>query len=167
MLSRIILVLGFMLLALWVLQGCGTSRPPLVPVSSLASSTIGCNTVACSGSVDAPLLLVDGSDPATLGLPISCSMTAGSQAMNFIAAPSTAWFGVTPGSGQLAVATSTTISVNSMNASAVSTRNIGVVTVSASGYQNNSQMAVELNCNVEAGTCKIAFSCEPNQHPLP
>jgi hypothetical protein len=167
MLSRIILFLGFMLLALWVLQSCGTPRPPVVPTSSLVSSTIGCNNMPCSGSVDAPLILVDGSDPGTLGLPIACSMTSGSQAMNFIAAPSTAWFGVAPGSGQLSVATSTTISVNSMNAAGVSARNVGVVTVSASGYKDNSQMAVELNCNVDAGACKIAFSCELSKYPLP
>jgi len=153
--------------AIWLFQGCGTSRPPALPNSSLAFSTIGCNNMPCSGSVEVPLILVDGTDPAALGLPISCSVTAGAQTMNFIAVPSTSWFGVSPGSGELAAAGSTTLSVNSVNAFNVNGRNIGAVTLSAPGYNDNNQMAVELNCNVGAGTCRVAFSCQPNKNPLP
>jgi hypothetical protein len=156
--------------AILFFEGCGTSRPSAVPNPSLASSTIGCNNTPCSGSVDVPLILVDGADPGALGLPISCSVTAGAQTMNYIAAPSTPWFGVYPESGELAASGSTALSVNSINASNISGRNIGVVTVSAPGYNDNSQMAVELNCNVEGvatGTCKIAFSCQPSKYPLP
>jgi hypothetical protein len=54
-----------------------------------------------------------------------------------------------------------------MNAANVSARNIGAVTVSASGYADNNQMQVELNCDVAAGTCKVAFTCEPKTSPLP
>jgi hypothetical protein len=67
----------------------------------------------------------------------------------------------------LAAAGSTALSVNSVNASAVSGRNIGVVKVSAPGYNDNNQMSVELNCNVAAGTCRVAFSCQPSNYPLP
>jgi hypothetical protein len=166
-LTRITLILVFLLLAIWIFQGCGTSRPPVIPPSSLASSTVGCDNMPCSGSVEVALILVDGTDPATFGLPISCSVTAGAQTMSFIAVPSMAWFGVSPGSGKLSADGSTTVSVTSMNATGVSARNIGAVTLTASGYKDNSQMAVELNCNVIAGTCKVAFSCEPSKHPLP
>jgi hypothetical protein len=67
----------------------------------------------------------------------------------------------------LASAGSTVLSVNSVNASAINGRNIGVVTVSAPGYNDNNQMEVELNCNVAAGTCRVAFSCQPGNFPLP
>jgi hypothetical protein len=154
--------------AFLLLQGCGTSRPPAVGSnSSLASPAIGCDNTPCSGSVEVPLILVDGSDPAALGLPISCSMTAGAQTMNFNAAPSTPWFGVSPGSGELAAAGSTSLSVNSINAANVSGRNLGVVMVSAAGYNDNSQMAVELNCSIATATCRVAFSCQPSKYPLP
>jgi len=156
-----------MLAAISLFEGCGTSAAPAVAKSSLASSTIGCNKTPCSGSVAVPLILVDGADPAALGLPISCSLTAGAHTLNFVAAPSTRWFGVTPGSGELAAAGSTALSINSVDGSAVNGRNIGVVTVSAPGYNDNSQMAVELNCDVAAGTCTVAFSCQPSKYPLP
>jgi len=166
-LPRINLMFLFTLIAICVLQGCGTTRPPAISNSSLASSEIGCNNGACSGSVEVPLILVNGTDPATFGLPISCSVTAGSQAMSFIAVPSMPWFGVSPGSGKLDAGGTTALSVNSMNGSAVSGRNIGIITLSASGYKDNNQMAVELNCNILAGTCKVAFSCEPSKYSLP
>jgi hypothetical protein len=41
-----------------------------------------------------------------------------------------------------------------VNGANVSARNIGAVTVSASGYADNKEMQVELNCNVVAGTCQ-------------
>lgn len=156
-----------LMVAACALQGCSSSGPLVSPSSSLASSTIGCNNMPCSGSAEVPLIIVDGADPASFGVPISCSLTAAGQGMTFIAAPSTAWFGVTPGSGVLPARGSTTISVSSINASGVSDRNIGVVTVTASGYKDNNQMAVELNCNIAAGSCKVAFSCEPSKYPLP
>lgn len=166
-LTRITLIFVFLLLAIWILQGCGTSPPPVIPPSSLASSTVGCNNMPCSGSAEVPLILVDGTDPATFGLPMSCSVSAGAQTMSFIAVPSTAWFGVSPGSGKLVADGSTIVSVTSMNATGVNARNIGVVTLTASGYKDNSQMTVELNCNIVAGTCKVAFSCKPSKYPVP
>lgn len=163
------LILALIWLSLF-LAGCGTAKSPVLPASSSSvSSVVTCpgGAAPCHGSVNVPLLIVDGSDPASYGLPISCSVTAGTQAMKFIASPSTSWFGVNPGSGTLDPASTTTVSVNAMNAANVSTRNIGSVTVSAPGYNNNSQMGVELNCNIEAGTCTVAFSCEPSKYPLP
>ena len=167
MIDRIQLIVLSTFALICVSQGCGSAPPGTVPNSSLASSAIGCSNTPCSGSVEAPLILIDGSDPAALGLPISCSVTAGAQTMSFIAAPSTPWFAVSPGSGELSAAASTELSVNSVNASAVSGRNIGVVTVSAPGYNDDNQMAVELNCNVTAGSCRLAFSCQPGKYPLP
>lgn len=167
--GRRIALIVFALVAAFSLQGCGTSKPPVITTPPSATSAISCpgGTMPCSGSVEVPLIIVNGSDPGTFGLPMSCSLTAGAEAMKFIAAPSTPWFGVSPGSGTLQADTSTTIAVPSINASNVNARNIGLATVSASGYKDNSQMAVELNCNVAAGSCKVAFSCEPSKHPLP
>lgn len=167
LLRPIIPIFLVVLLGACILQGCGTYRLPVIPNSQLASSTVGCNNMSCSGSAEVPLILVDGTDPATFGVPISCSVTAGAQSMSFIAAPSTPWFGVSPTSGTLSAHASTTISVSSINASGVSARNVGVVTLSASGYKDNNQMAVELDCNIAAGNCKVAFSCEPAKYPLP
>jgi hypothetical protein len=87
--------------------------------------------------------------------------------MNFVTVPSEPWFGSSPGQGSLQPKVSTTISVNSMNAANVSNRNIGDLTVSASGYSDNNQMQVELNCNVPAGECLVAFSCDVERNPLP
>jgi hypothetical protein len=121
----------------------------------------------CSGSLDVSQILVDGTDPATLGVAMSCSVTASSQTMKFITVPSQPWFGVSPGDGILAADGTGTLQVTALNAANVNGRNIGVVTVSASGYSDNSQMAVELNCDVGAGSCKMAFSCDPKTNPLP
>ena len=54
-----------------------------------------------------------------------------------------------------------------MNAANVSARNIGAVTVSTSSYADNNQMQVELNGDVAAGTCKVAFTFNPKTSPLP
>jgi len=152
-----------------ILNSCGTSKPPSVQSSPLAASAVGCSggNVPCSAHIEVPLILVDGSDPATYGIPMSCSVTAGSQAMKFTTAPSTPWFGVSPGFGSLQPSGSATIGVQSLSAVNVSGRNIGQVTVSAPGYSTNSQMAVELNCNVVGGSCVVAYSCDPKAHPLP
>lgn len=156
-----------------ILNSCGTSQPPSVQTSPQATASIGCSggSVPCSASVEVALILVDGSDPASYGLPISCAVTAGSQTMNFTTATSMPWFGATPTSGSLEPSASTTIAVSSISAASVSGRNIGQVSVSASGYSTNSQMAVELNCNVApgttSGTCVVAYSCDPSAHPLP
>jgi hypothetical protein len=162
------LVACMVALATCVLCDCGSGTLPAPPASANKSS-IGCpgGTQPCSGSVDVPQILVDGSDPATLGLPISCSLTAGSQTMKFITVPSQSWFGSSPGNGSLQASASTTVSINAINAASVSNRNIGIVTVSASGYSDNSQMQVELDCDVLAGTCKVAFSCDVKTNPLP
>ncbi|MGO9538992.1 MAG: hypothetical protein ACLPN2_00185 [Terriglobales bacterium] len=87
--------------------------------------------------------------------------------MNFVTVPSQPWFGSSPGNGTLQPSASTTISVNSMNAASVSDRNVGSLTVSASGYSDNNQMQVELNCNVPEGKCTVAFSCNTKTNPLP
>jgi hypothetical protein len=87
--------------------------------------------------------------------------------MNFVNVPSQPWFGSFPGNGTLQPGASTTISVNSINAASVSNRNIGSLAVSASGYSDNNQMQVELNCNVPAGKCTVAFSCNTKTNPLP
>lgn len=152
-----------------ILNGCGTSKPPSVQTSSLATASIGCasGNVPCSASIEVPVILVDGSDPATYGLPISCAVTAGSQAMNFTTASSMPWFAASPTSGSLQPSGSTTVVIPSISAVNVSGRNIGQVSVSASGYSTNSQMAVELNCNVAAGSCIVAYSCNPSANPLP
>ena len=151
------------------LNGCGTNKPPVVQSPPLATSAIGCpgGTLPCSASMEVPLILVNGADPATYGIPISCSVTAGSQAMKFSTVPSTPWFTVSPVSGSLQPGGSSTIGVPNLNAANVNARNIGVVTVNASGYATNNQMAVELNCNLAAGSCVVAYSCEPSTHPLP
>ena len=152
-----------------ILNSCGTSKPPSVQTPSSASAAIGClgGTVPCSASVEVPVIMVDGSDPATYGLPISCAVTAGNPAMNFTTAASMPWFAASPVSGSLPAGGSTTVAVPSISAASVSGRNIGQVTVSASGYNSNSQMAVELNCNVTAGSCLVAYSCDPKTNPLP
>lgn len=151
---------------------CGTSKPPMVPTTALATAAIGCpgGNVPCSAHIEVPLILVDGSDPATYGIPMSCSVTAGGQAMKFTTTPSQPWFAASPVSGTLESGGSTTITVPSLNATGVSGRNLGQVTVSASGYSTNSQMAVELNCNITnpaAGKCLVAYSCNPKTNPLP
>jgi len=87
--------------------------------------------------------------------------------MNFVATPSQPWFAISPSGGTLQPGENTTIRIYSLNAANVSSRNIGVVTVTASGYADNSQMAVELNCDVAAGSCKVAYSCDPKINPLP
>ena len=148
--------------------GCGSGRLP-APPAPLNTSAIGCpgGNLPCAASIQVPQILVNGTDPATYGIPMSCSVTASSQAMKFVTVPSQPWFGVSPGNGTLQPGTSTTIGVTSMNANNVSARNIGAVNVSASGYADNNQMQVELNCDVVAGTCKVAFTCDPKTSPLP
>jgi hypothetical protein len=154
--------------ASFCLCGCGTHTPPS-PAQPLNASSIGCpgNNAPCAASIDVPQILVNGTDPATYGLPIACSVTANNSAMKFSAAPSMPWFGVSPFSGSLQPDGTTTLAVNSVSAINVSSRNIGAVTVSASGYKDNSQMQVELDCNVAAGSCKVAFTCDPKTNPLP
>ena len=164
--------LTIVLLVLFVssmLNSCGTAKPPSVQSSPLAASTVGCpaGNVPCAAHIDVPLILVDGSDPGTYGIPMSCSVTAASQAMRFTTATSMPWFAASPTSGSLEGGGSTTVGVPSISAANVSGRNIGQVTVSASGYSTNSQMAVELNCNVAEGSCLVAYSCNPKTHPLP
>ena len=150
------------------LNGCGNGHL-LAPSASPDTSTIGCpgNNMPCAASREVPQTLVDGTDPATYGIPIACSVTAGSHEMKFITTPSQPWFGVSPGAGDLQPGASTTLGVLSLNAANVSGRNVGVVTVTASGYADNSQMAVELNCDMVRGTCNVAFSCNPKANPLP
>jgi hypothetical protein len=164
-LTIILLALGMS----YVLNSCGTNEPPSVQSSSSATAAIECSgaNLPCSASVEVPLILVDGSDPATYGMPIACAMTAGGEAMNFTTATSMPWFSASPASGSLQPGGSTTIGVPSVSANSVSGRNIGQVTVSASGYTSNSQMAVELNCNIAAGSCVVAYSCNPETNPLP
>jgi len=161
-------MLHFALAASLYLCGCGTHTPPS-PAQPLNASSIGCpgNGAPCAGSVDVPQILVNGTDPATYGLPIACTVTANSRAMRFSATPTMPWFGVSPFSGSLQPDGTTTLAVNSVSAINVSSRNIGAVTVSASGYKDNSQMQVELNCDVAAGSCKVAFTCDPKANPLP
>ena len=152
-----------------LLNSCGTNAPPSVSGVPLASSAIGCSTgnVPCSASIEVPQVLVDGVDPSSYGIPVSCSITAGGQAMKFTTATSQPWFAASPVSGSLQSGGSTTIAVPSLNAANVNGKNIGQVTVSASGYSVNSQMAVELNCNAIKGSCVVAYSCNPKTNPLP
>lgn len=162
-----VVICVFMLVIACSFYSCSSGHLPALP-PSLAQSAIGCGgTMPCSGSLDVSQMLIDGTDPATFGIPIACSLTASSQTMNFVAVPSQPWFGVSPGNGTLAADGNETIQVTAVNAVNVSGRNIGVVTVSASGYSENSQMAVELNCNDTAGMCTVAFSCDPKTNPLP
>ena len=154
------------------MTSCGTNMPPSIKGVPLATAAIGCpgGSAPCSAHVEVPLILIDGSDPATYGIPMSCSVTAGGQAMKFTTTPSQPWFAASPVAGNLQSGGSTTITVQSLNATGVSGRNLGQVTVSASGYSTNSQMAVELNCNltnITAGTCIVAYSCNPKTNPLP
>ena len=163
-------VLSFLLVpvAACSFYGCGGGELP--PSNrAVGHSSIGCpgGNMPCTGSLDVSQVLVDGTDPATFGIPISCSLTASSQTMKFVTVPSQPWFGISPGGGTLDPGATATIQVNAMNAAHVSGRNIGVATVSAAGYSDNSQMAVELDCNVTAQSCKVAFSCDPKTNPLP
>jgi hypothetical protein len=169
MTSRANLAFLFVLALSFIIQACGSFRPPVISTPAPTTSAIACpsGNVPCSGSLDVPLTLVDGTDPATFGIPITCSLTAGAQAMKFTTVTSMPWFGVSPRSGTLGAGGGITIAVSSINAAGVNARNVGAVTVSAPGYKDNSQMAVELNCNVGAGSCKVAFSCEPKKFPLP
>jgi hypothetical protein len=166
--SRDFVICFFALLVGLSLCGCGSGQLP-APLASAEKSTISCpgNNLPCNGSMEVSQTLVDGTDPATFGIPMSCSVTAGSAEMNFTTIPSQAWFGVSPGAGALQPGTTTTLAVTSLNAADLSGRNVGTVTVSASGYADNSQMAVELNCNVAANTCTVAFTCNPKTNPLP
>jgi|SRR5208283_4629735 len=161
------------LLCLWLmsfaLQGCG-SGSTAQPSSPLATSTIGCG-VACAKSSLVPITVVNGNNPATYEIPISCSLTAGAQTMKFTATPSAPWFTVSPASGTLSPDANTSIDVPSINATGIfDSQNLGVVTVSASGYANNNQMAVELDCrygNPPGSACKVAFTCDRTTSPLP
>ena len=155
-------------MAVCVLSGCGKGTLPRA-LSSPNRSTMGCpgGSSPCSASVEVPQALVDGTDPATYGLPISCALTAGSEPMNFLTIPSQPWFGTAPSNGTIQPSTSTIISITSVNAASVSNRNIGTVTVTASGYSANNQMQIELSCDVAAGTCKVAFTCNVQTDPLP
>ncbi len=158
----------FVLLLCCSFYSCGNSGQLPAPTPALAKSAIGCGgDLPCAGSLDVSQILVNGTAPATFGIPMECSLTAGSQAMNFIAVPSQPWFGVSPGNGTLAADSTATMQVTALNAANVNGRNIGTVTVSASGYSDNTQMAIEVNCNDTAGTCTVAFSCDPKTNPLP
>ncbi len=147
----------------------GCARGQLTAPSALLKSDVACpgGNLPCSASIQVPQILVSGTDPATYGIPISCSVTASTQAMKLVTVPSQPWFGVSPGSATLKAGSSTTLAVTSINAANVSGRNLGVVTVSAGGYADNGQMQVALNCDVIAGTCKVAFTCDPKTNPLP
>jgi hypothetical protein len=166
--SRDFVICFFLLLVSLSLYGCASGHLP-APLASAEKSTISCpgNNMPCNGSIKVPQILVDGTDPATYGIPMSCSVAAGSGKMNFTTIPSQAWFGVSPGAGTLQPGTATTLAVASLNAANVSGRNVAAVTVSAAGYADNNQMEVELNCNVAADTCTVAFSCDPKTNPLP
>jgi hypothetical protein len=160
---------SFVLVVACSFYSCGSIGHLPAPSPSPAKSAIACpgGNTPCSGSLEVSQILIDGTAPVTFGIPMTCSVTASSQTMKFITVPSQPWFAVSPGNGTLQAGGSTTIQVTALNAANVSGRNIGLVTVSASGYSDNSQMAVELNCNDLAGTCKMAFSCDPKAHPLP
>ena len=155
------------------LISCGTNTPPSIQGVPLATAAVGCpgGSIPCSAQIEVSLSLVDGSDPATYGIPVSCSVTAGGEAMKFTTTTSQPWFAVSPVTGSLQSGESTAIGVPSLNAAGVSGRNLGQVTVSASGYSTNSQMAVELNCknvtNPTAASCLVAYSCNPKTNPLP
>lgn len=166
--SRDFLTHVFVLLVSLSLSGCASDHLP-APLASADQSAVSCpgNNMPCNGSIEVPQILVDGTDPATYGIPISCSVTAGSGEMDFTAIPSQAWFGVSPGAGALQPGATTTLAITSLNAANVSARNVGTVTVSAAGYTDNNQMEVELNCNVVADSCRVAFSCDPKTNPLP
>ena len=166
--SRDFVICFLVLLVSLFLHGCGNGQLPAL-LASAEKSTISCpsNNLPCNGSIEVSQILVDGTDPATFGIPMSCSVTAGSGEMNFTTIPSQAWFGVSPGAGALQPGNATSLAVTSLNAANVSGRNVGTVTVSAAGYATNNQMEVELNCNVAADTCTVAFSCDPQTNPLP
>jgi len=166
--SRDLVICFFVLLVSLSPCGCGSGQLP-APLAPAEKSTISCpgNNLPCSGSMEVSPILVDGTDPATYGIPMSCSVTAGTGEMNFTTIPSQAWFGVSPGAGVLQPGTSTSMAVTSLNAANLSGRNVGTVTVSAAGYADNNQMEVELSCNVAANTCSVAFSCDPRTNPLP
>ncbi len=166
--SRDFVICFFVLLVSLSLYSCGSGQLP-APLASAEKSTISCpgNNLPCNGSIEVSQVLVDGTDPATYGIPMSCSVTAGSGEMHFTTIPSQAWFGVSPGAGALQPGTTTILAVTSLNAANVSGRNVGTVAVSAAGYADNNQMEVELNCNVAADTCSVAFSCDPQTNPLP
>jgi hypothetical protein len=166
--SRDFVICLFALLVSLFLYGCGSGHLP-APLASAKKSTISCpgNSAPCNGSIQVPQILVNGTDPATYGIPMSCSIMAGGGQMNFTTIPSQAWFGVSPGAGALQPGAATTLAVTSLNAANVNARNVGTVTVSAAGYADNNQMEVELNCNVAKGACTVAFSCDPKTNPLP
>ena len=155
------------------LISCGTTTPPSIQGVPLATAAIGCpgGNMPCSAQIEVSLSLIDGSDQATYGIPMSCSVTAGGEAMKFTATPSQPWFAASPASGALQSGESAVIGVPSLNAAGVNGRNLGQVTVSASGYSTNSQMAVELNCknvtNPTTASCLVAYSCNPKTNPLP
>jgi hypothetical protein len=163
--SRVTLGLFSLWLICFALQGCGGGGAAIQPPPPY-TSTVGCGAL-CEQSLAVTRTLINGDDPATYGIPISCSVRANGHTMNFMATASAPWFTVSPATGILTPGGRTAIGVLSIDATGVpDSRNTGVVTVSAPGFSDNNQMAVELDCS-GGSVCNVGYSCDPSQFPIP
>ena len=170
-----LLVLGFWLTTL-ALYGCGGgSAAPPPPPPQLAFSKISgsggfgaySNTVACS--------LLNGANPSPNGMPIAWSLTASSVPpvpMNFTITPTVPWLTLSPLYGTLLAGGSTLITVTAIDTTQMPlSKNIVGFLASAPGYQDNTLLGLEIAFEGTTlnGTklCKVAYTGDPSQFPLP
>jgi hypothetical protein len=160
---------GVVLLALHgiFLLGCGgaasnstisTPAPPSLATSSFSPSCSPCTVIT------APLTtLKNGGNLPTLGYNAVCTLKAGNTLMNWTATPSGSWFTVTPSFGALQPNASTPIQLANFTGSAIPYGTKGLVTISASGYTDNTGMGlVYQQAGIANGVAvdSISVSCQ-------
>lgn len=95
----------------------------------------------------------------------SCTLNAGSTAMNYTALASANWFAVTPNTGSVPANGSAQIGLAYINSDGLPSSNTGKFLVTAPGYQDNSQLSFNFVCGEYAsdGTemCTLSLICPP------
>lgn len=153
--------LGAVLL-LWMtlmLPGCGGTTP--TPIVTPPAPTPLLTSTMSGGTTTKPVARAS----ANAGLPGSnigvngCTLTAGSAVMNYTANSGATWFTVGPAFGTLQPNTSTTISFTSINATALQSTTTNAVTISASGYSDNTQMSLTWAQQQDASVVLLTTKC--------
>jgi len=140
----------FVMVLTWLVslvpQGCGggSSAAPPPPPPQLATSQV---RTGCGETIVLAKSQLNGG-PLT-GFCTAWALTAGNALMQFTVAATGSWLTVSPTFGTLPAGQSTGIGLLSIDATSLpNTVNRGGFTVSAPGYQDNTVIAVELDCTL-------------------